>query len=166
VWRSYAAYFQPRSPQCPDGPTRTAARLILRSMSVPSPPATAIRHVVRLTMALANVRFHQVRTCRRIGLRRYGPILLQKSAGSVRPNFPGPWECGSKKRVGDHPTHCLPNERPPQLRYNGFEQHLLISPRFEAIFVTLHFSIFATKSARNRHPRRNPKWNASRSLVF
>jgi hypothetical protein len=78
---------------------------------------------------------------------RFWPILLQKSGGSVRPNFPGPWECASKKRVGDHSIYCSLNERPPQPRHDSFEQPILIPLRFEAIFVTLRFSTFATESA-------------------
>jgi hypothetical protein len=49
------------------------------------------------------------------------PILLQKSVGSVRSHFPGPWECPSKKRVGDHPIYWSLNERLPHPRYDSFE---------------------------------------------
>jgi hypothetical protein len=52
---------------------------------------------------------------------RDGPILLQKSVGSVRSHFPGPWACPSKKRVGDHPIYWSLNERLPHPRYDSFE---------------------------------------------
>jgi hypothetical protein len=83
-----------------------------------------------------------------------GPILLQKSAGSVHSNFLRPWECPSKKRVGDHPNYSSLNERLPQPRYDSFEQHFLIATRFAPIFMTRRFPTFATKSAKSRHQLR------------
>jgi hypothetical protein len=66
--------------------------------------------------------------------------------------------CGSAHRKnawGIHPIYCSLNERPPQPRYDSFEQHFFIPPRFEVIFVTLRFSPFATESAHSpRHGRR------------
>jgi hypothetical protein len=44
------------------------------------------------------------------------------------------------------------NERFPQPPYGGFESDLLIMPRFVPIFLTVHFSTFATKSARSDKP--------------
>ena len=76
-----------------------------------------------------------------------GPILLQKSAGSVGPTFPGPYECPSKKHVGDHPNSRPGNERLSQPRYDGIERDFLTTTGFAPIFVPPNFRTFATISA-------------------
>jgi hypothetical protein len=62
--------------------------------------------------------------------------------------------CPSKNRLGDHPNHSSLNERPPQPRYDSFDQHFLITAGFVPTFVTLHFPTFATESPM---PRRRAK---------
>jgi hypothetical protein len=60
-----------------------------------------------------------------------------------------------KNAWGTTQNYSSLNERPPQPRYDSFDQHFLITAGFVPIFVTLHFPTFATKSAHpGRHGRR------------